>query len=259
MEETGAPAHLADLLEALQSGQQDPMALQLDDLVQQTIRELGPVPEDFQQQERWLNRAADALRVLSEMVLVKARLVAPSPVAPAEAAVTEAPTPALSPAEDEDEAGPDPSAELEAQAELYRRFREAAVLLEEQADAWSRHQPRPAPSELIRTIESWMQSWPEAMPHVGADALAGALVRVLGRQAMAERARGAPAPSLDWPRLFGRVRSMLGHDPVDMENLLTQAGDRGEVIGLFLAVLELVKVGEVWLQQQDGRIWIRKR
>lgn len=263
-------ARLAQLRDAIQSGQQDPLELSLERVVQETVQAFGSPPEDFHEQEVWLGAAGEALRLASELLAAKARRLAPEPqgIEQAEAAAQQAAAEealageeAMGPGSEEE--GPGTALEeLARRAEAYQRFKEAARLLEQHAEAWSRHQPRQAPSALLETLQRVLGPWPDGMPQVSADRLVEALEKVLQRTRMAERARHAPAPGFDWEDLLARVRQRTedASGPVDLTQFLAQeARHRTEVIGLFLAVLELLRVGELWLTEQGGSIWIRRR
>ena len=263
-------ARLAQLRDAIQSGQQDPLLLNLERLVEETVQAFGPPPEDFQQQEVWLSAAGEALRLASELLAAKALRLAPAPqqAEPADAAQQQAAAGELL----VDELDADPAAddegpgsaldELARRAEAYRRFKEAARLLEQHAEAWSRHQPRQAPSALLEALQRTLGPWPDGMPPVSPDRLVEALEKVLQRVRLAERARHAPAPGFDWEELLARVRRRTeqASEPLDLAQFLAQeAKNRTEVIGLFLVVLELLRVGELWLTEHDGSILIRRR
>lgn len=264
-------ARLAQLRDAVLSGQQDPLQLNLERLVQETVGAFGSPPEDFQQQEVWLGAAGEALRLASELLAAKAQRLAPAPRGEGQAGAADQQAAAGEALADEEasgsgfeeEEGPGSGLEeLSQRAEAYQRFKEAARLLEQHAEAWSRHQPRQAPSALLETLQRVLGPWPDGMPQVSAERLVEALEKVLQRTRMAERARQAPAPGFDWEGLLARVRQRTAQtsEPVDLARFLAEeARDRTEVIGLFLAVLELLRVGELWLTEHNGNIWIRRR
>lgn len=261
-------AELARLREAVQSGQTDPLQLDLAAAVQATVEAFGAPPQAPQEQERWLGAAGEALRLASELLALKASRLAPEP-APEASAPGRDEQAASDAALLEDPAAIEPGAEAEGgldalarRAEAYRRFREAARLLEEQAEAWSRHQPRQAPSVLLQTLEQVMGPWPADLPRDRAERLVEALARVLERTRMAQRAREAPSPGFDWEDLLARVRRRVQEapGPVELAALLAEEGrDRTDVIGLFLAVLELLRVGELWLTELEGNLCLRRR
>ena len=257
--------------ERLQAGEVDPLEVELATLIHQTIEGFGTPPSDSELQESWLSAAGEALRIASELLNLKAQRLAPEPSreegaagagADETAAADEPVGGDLVGLDGQDEAPTDALDVLARRAEAYRRYKEAARLLEEQAEAWSRHQPRQAPSALLATLERMLGPWPDDLPPARAERLVEALVKVLDRTRMADRARHAPSPGFDWEELLGRVRRRVDEagGPVDLAELLTaQARHRTEVIGLFLAVLELLRVGELWLSEQDGHLWIQRR
>lgn len=258
-------ARLARLKEQVASGEQDPLELNLAALVQETVEAFGAPPEGFHEQEAWLGAAGEALRLASELLAAKALRLAPAPHEPEEAEA-QAQQAAAAHALDEgepDEEGPGALEALQERALAYRRFREAARLLEMHARAWSLHQPRQAPSALLEALQRVLGPWPDGTARVAPERLVEALERVLQRTRMADRARQAPTTAFEWEALLATVRrrtAQAGAEPVELDRLLAEEGrDRTGVIGLFLAVLELVRVGELWLTEQDGRIWIRKR
>lgn len=255
--------------ERLQSGEVDPLDVDLATLIRETVECFGEPPSDSEAQELWLSTAGEALRVASDLLNLKAQRLAPEPAREDEgtggdeAAVADEPAGGdLVGLDDQEEAPSDALDVLARRAEAYRRFKEAARLLEEQAEAWSRHQPRQAPSALLETLERVLGPWPDDLPPARAERLVEALAKVLDRTRMADRARHAPSPGFDWEELLGRVRRRVDQagGPVDLAELLVQeARHRTEVIGLFLAVLELLRVGELCLTEQDGNLWIQRR
>lgn len=259
----GASSRLAELYDAVTTGRLDPLEIELKDLAAEVIEGFGDPPGSFEAEERWLRQAVEGLRQLSVLAEAKARRLAPPPAVaelqPSESAAEWEPQ--LPPGDGRDDEGPDPAEELARRAALYERFREAAALLERQAEEWGRHRPREASSQLLQTLQEMLASaGGQEGSTVRPDALVQALARVLRRQALADKARNAPAPSMDWPRLFARVREATSEGQVAFDTLLESASDRGEVIGLFLSVLELVRTGELWMEEEpQGRIWIRRR
>jgi segregation and condensation protein A len=169
------------------------------------------------------------------------------------ATLMEAKSRALVPAEPEadDETGPDPRKELVKQLLEYRKFKDAAAALEERAE---RHQTRAArvpPDEPtnpgqapVRSVELWD--------------LVSAFARLM-RETQA--LQPTTIATDDTPqhvyedfvreqvRLTGRVR---------FRDLFGPPYRRSRLIGLFLAVLELIKHRELGLDQPEpfGEIWI---
>ena len=257
-------ARLREAHEAVLSGRQDPRQLALAQWSREVEQAFGAPPEAFEAGEGWLEQAGEALRLLSELCALKAQAIAPPPGGSNRSSPP-------SEAEGEGEAGRelpaggalldvDPAASSEGGASAlqeaalrYLRLREAAQALARQAELFAHHRPRPeqAAKSLLEVLQR-LGPWPPGGPGVTPQELLLALGRVLRRQALADSARRAPAPALDWPRMMDRVRALVPPEgEAALEELLSQGQSRSEVIALFLAILELVRVGELWLTEDD--------
>lgn len=155
------------------------------------------------------------------------------------------------PVREGDDEGPDPRRELVRQLLEYRRYKDAAVVLEERAEAQATRLPRQplpepsAPGQIpVRPVELWD--------------LVSAFARLM-------RETQALAPTTiqvdDTPQHVYEemIRSRLRLSPrVAFRELFSPPWTRGRLIGLFLAILELIKNAEVWLEQPDpfGEIWL---
>ena len=188
--------------------------------------------------------AGEFVVIAATLLEIKARSLLPAPPK-AEAAPGEAP--------------PDPRRDLVRQLLEYRQFKEAAQALEERAERhatqFARLAPPPDPtlpadrSPPVRSVEVWD--------------LVSAFARLLRET---EAASSETVVADDTPqhayesRVVAEVRR-LGR--VSLRELFTPPRTRARLIGLFLAVLELVKrravvaeldspFGELWLTAGDG-------
>ncbi len=256
-----AMEQLRERHEAVTAGQQDPRELQLEALVRWVRSALGPPPSDPVQQEAWLTQAGEALLLLSELCAIKAERLAPTP-APALSSPSGQEEGAWAAGDGTGGGGEGASQDLAGLGDAARWFeglQAAAEALAKQAEAFSVHQPRPQASALMDSLRL-LGPWPDGAPGVNPEDLARVLQRVLQRHALAEAARHAPAPSLDWASLLKRIRERVQAETgVDLGELVASGADRAEVIAIFLAVLELVRVGELWLVEEAEAIRVRRR
>ncbi len=184
----------------------------------------------------------DFVVMASTLVEIKSRLVLPQP-----------------PVEPEEDVplSDDPRSDLVRRLLQYKRFKDAARELEERAVAWRERFPRlceerpsvsaGAAADRIRDVELWD--------------LVSALGRVLSRRQFSGEAsiRYDDTPiSVYAERISRRVRR---EQRVAFSSLFDGATDRSVVIGMFLAVLELLRHhGFRAVQGEDfGEIWILAR
>lgn len=149
-----------------------------------------------------------------------------------------------------EDAGPDPRKELVKQLLEYRKFKDAARLLEERAEAHATklaRQPVEEPTRgetTVRPVELWD--------------LVSAFARFL-RETQASRPQSVVQD--DTPQsvyeeyIRQRLRAELRLSFID---IFTPPHHRARLIGLFLAALELIRRFEVWVEQPDafGEIWL---
>lgn len=148
----------------------------------------------------------------------------------------------------------DPRMELVRQLLEYKRFKEAALLLDAQAEEQSRRlarQPPPPPSSAtapaLRPVELWD------------------LVSAFGRLMRETLALQPQQIVLDFTPIHVYMEQIL--ERLDREHrlpfsvLFTPPYTRGRLVGLFLAVLELTKARQVAPEQPDpfGEIWLARR
>jgi segregation and condensation protein A len=146
---------------------------------------------------------------------------------------------------------PDPRRELVRQLLEYRKFKDAAAALQQQAEAHAARLPRTQPAEpaaagvpAVRPVELWD--------------LVSAFARL-----MRETRALAPATIAvdDTPQHVYEdlVRSRVAAGRrVAFRDVFAPPHTKARLIGLFLAVLELIKRTEVWLDQPEpfGDIWL---
>ena len=150
----------------------------------------------------------------------------------------------------EDEEADDPRRELVRQLLEYRKFKDAAAALEDAAEVESTRFARIAPEEPkptttpVKPVELWD------------------LVAAFGRLMRETQALRPTAVIVDdTPQhiyeasILDRVRA---DGRVAFRDLFTPPFHKSRLIGLFLAVLELTKLRQVWLDQPDpfGEIWV---
>jgi len=146
----------------------------------------------------------------------------------------------------------DPRRELVKQLVEYKKFKEAAARLEERADARQRRLPR-------QPVEP--TAGPRGPPPVQAVELWD-LVSAFGRLLSETQALQPRQVVVDETPLsvhVDAIRARLASEPrVRFRDLFTPPYHRARLVGLFLAVLELIKSREVTLQQPEmfGDIWL---
>jgi segregation and condensation protein A len=144
--------------------------------------------------------------------------------------------------DEEDE--PDPRRELVRQLLEYRKFRDAASTLEERAEKQSTHLPRiaihePTPAEgpVVRSVEIWD--------------LVSAFSRLI-RETQA--AQPTTVVVDETPQHHYEEQTLLriqAEQRVPFRSLFTPPHHRSRLISLFLAVLELVRRGRIYLEQPE--------
>lgn len=163
------------------------------------------------------------------------------------------------PSPDDEDTDPEAAAEdtrsdLIRQLLEYRRYRDAAGALEDHAAEWQQRYPRltserprisksPA-DDLIREVELWD--------------LVSALARVLEKKVLDEKSsiRDDDTPiAVHVERIGTRVRA---EQRVPFTSLFDEATSRSRVVGIFLAILELLRHHRFRAEQPDdfGEIWV---
>lgn len=186
-----------------------------------------------------LDMIGEFVVMASSLAEIKSRLVLPAPE------------------EDEPEEvadNDDPRSDLIRQLLEYRRYRDAASALEEHAADWQERYPRlsserprisksPA-DDLIREVELWD--------------LVSALARVLEKKVLDEKSsiRDDDTPIAVYvERIGNRVRA---EHRVAFTSLFDDATSRSRIVGIFLAILELLRHHAFRADQPDefGEIWV---
>jgi segregation and condensation protein A len=183
-----------------------------------------------------LDVAGEFLVMAATLMEIKSRMLLPRPDPPL--------------AEDE---GQDPRAELVARLLEYERFQQVAEQLRELAAETQRAFPRTA-------VEQWEGSTP--LVELRPQDLLAALRRISGEETEEEKVRAAPlrlrrqAINLK-QRMADILRRTLAHDgPLPFSALVTFAGRRlarREILVTFLAILELVRLGQIRAYQHAVR------
>ncbi len=145
---------------------------------------------------------------------------------------------------------PDPRAELVKQLMEYRRFKEAAAALEERAGAQGarvpRHEPpdtTPAAGPVVKPVELWD------------------LVSAFARLVRETQAAGGTVAVDDTPQHVyeAQIRDLVAAEGrVRFRDAFPPPHHKARLIGIFLAVLELIRHHGLGLDQPDpaGDIWL---
>jgi segregation and condensation protein A len=149
----------------------------------------------------------------------------------------------------------DPRRELVKQLMEYKKFKEAAARLGERAGESLQRLPRGATAALdspgglpaVQAVELWD--------------LVSAFGRILSetRALEANRIVEDDTPQAVW---LDMVRQSLSVQPrIRFQELFCRPFYRARLVGLFLAILELIRNGEATLEQDDlfGDIWVRRK
>jgi segregation and condensation protein A len=181
-----------------------------------------------------VERAGDFLVLAATLMEIKSKLLLPRQEGPA--------------AEEAD-----PRLELVRQLVEYKKFKDASVLLEAQAERQlSRltRQPIETPTPIdpaqqpLRAVELWD--------------LVSAFGRLM-RETLALLPQQIVVDETPMPVYQARILELLEQEPrLAFEDLFTPPRNRGRLVGWFLAMLELIKTRQIIAQQDDvfGDIWI---
>jgi segregation and condensation protein A len=195
-------------------------------------------------QELDVDGVGDFLVMASTLMVIKSRLLLPEATA------------------DEDEEPPDPRTDLVRQLLEYRRFKELGALLRDRMEALELRYPRGA--DEVR--ERQLAADPEAdlgrvLGEIGLFDLFQAFSKVLSEIRVSE-AREIVYDETPVEAHVERLDAILREkDALPFSKLFEERRDRGFVIGLFLAVLELIRQGRALAVQEEpfGEIVIRRR
>jgi segregation and condensation protein A len=182
--------------------------------------------------------AGDFLVMAASLMEIKSRMLLPRPEEEAEAEEH------------------DPRRELVKQLMEYRKFRDAAIALEAKAEDQRTRVAREEPPEEnqekrsavpIRQVELWD--------------LVAAFGRLM-RETQALRSKSIIVDETPMHVYQAQIRERLSAAKrLTLLELFTPPFHRSRLIGLFLAILELIKGKELWLEQPEpfGEIWIMPR
>ncbi len=148
----------------------------------------------------------------------------------------------------------DPRLELVKQLLEYKKYKEAAALLDEQAQRQQTRLPRlpfelPAPPDLAAQPLHKVELWD--------------LVSAFGRLMRETVALTPNHISIDDTPMqvhMDRIATLLKERArVPLSEIFTPPHTRGRLLGLFLATLELIKAHTIWCEQLDvyGDLWLR--
>ncbi len=183
---------------------------------------------------QWIDveQAGEFLVMAATLVEIKTRMLLPRP-------------------EESSEAEDDPRLELVKQLMQYKKFKDAAALLEARAEEQSQRLPRqplPAPSNFapppVKPVELWD------------------LVSAFGRLMRETMALQAQTIAIDETPLHVYMEMILQRLQVEkrllFSALFTPPYTRGRLVGLFLAILELTKTRRIIPEQPEplGDIWV---
>ena len=194
---------------------------------------------------QWIDveQAGEFLVMAATLVEIKTRMLLPRP-------------------EESSETEDDPRLELVKQLVQYKKFKDAAALLEARAEEQSQRLPRqpvPAPTNAapppVKPVELWD------------------LVSAFGRLMRETLALQAQTIAIDETPLHVYMETILQQlqtqNRLPFSTVFTPPYTRGRLVGLFLAILELTKtrriipeqpepLGEIWLSLHEGESGIEK-
>ena len=157
-------------------------------------------------------------------------------------------------ADDELKEEDDPRLELVKQLIEYKKYKEAAALLEEHAERQMARLPRtplemPAPLDLslqpLRKVELWD--------------LVSAFGRLMRETAALQPNQIVMDETPIQVHMERIVELLKQHERLSLTDIYTPPHTRGRLLGLFLATLELIKGLQISVEQPDsfGELWLR--
>jgi segregation and condensation protein A len=179
-----------------------------------------------------VERAGDFLVLAATLMEIKSRMLLPRPPA-------------------DEETIEDPRQELVRQLLEYKRFKDAAALLERQAERQSRRLARPATATAtpgtpsVQPVELWD--------------LVSAFGRLM-RETLAHQAQHVVVDQTPLHVYVDMILERLGKEgKLSLAQLFTPPRTRSRLIGLFLAILEVTRHCRVVAEQPQafGDIWFR--
>lgn len=214
------------LLALVEARRLDVMTVPLGALAEAYLDALAQVEDDR------LENISAFVGVASQLILIKSRGLLPRPPDP------------VVPLDDE----PDPEAALRERLVAYKAYRDAGAALQDRALAWNLLARRDPAIALAAGRAGAIEP---TLPRLDTAILVGALDR------LAALALPALPPSEAIPRAItlearaALIREALAAaGPVVLQDLLAGVRDRVVVAVTFLAMLELVKRREIWIEQE---------
>lgn len=154
------------------------------------------------------------------------------------------------PREEGEEEGPDPRAELVQMLEEYRKYQEAAEVLRQRLETWTRVFPRGG--ELPEEVAEMAPAVELANLSVTAlvDALQQVLAEAEAEHGITEIRREQVTVRMKLAELWRRL--LATPEGVTFRELFTAPYTRVEVVATFLALLELLRLGRVRVVQRHS-------
>ena len=150
--------------------------------------------------------------------------------------------------EDEEDEDYDPRPSLVEALLEYRRFKDAARMLGDMAEEQSRRYPRVAPRMEFRLAGDMA---PESDSHGLLRALQNMINR-LAREESGEERQERKQTEIPIARRIEQVESVLSaKGEARFSHLLSDKPDRGEMVGFFMALLELMRRGVIHARQTE--------
>jgi segregation and condensation protein A len=183
-----------------------------------------------------VNAVADFLELASQLIEIKSRLVLPCHD------------------EEEEYQVEDPRDDLVRRLLEYKKYKDAAIVLEEKGRQWRHHytrRVRALPERPLDTIQQPIQE-------VELWDLVSAFGRVMRQCDVAQTTEIRP-DDLPIEVYMERIRIELAKKPkIPFEDLFEGEMTRMQLVGMFLALLELMRYEKVEVQQQQlfGPIWV---
>jgi len=179
-----------------------------------------------------VDEAAEFLDLASRLLEIKSRMLVPPDELPDET--------------DEDEDEFDPRSDLVASLLEYRRFKDAAKLLGDMADEQARRYPRVAPRFDFQLMEDAPAS--DSMDLM--QAFQNMLLRLVPQSNESNVITYTEVPTSIRIEQIVTVLEDIG--TTRFSKLLSGTPDRREMVGFFIAILELVRQGRVIARQSDN-------
>ena len=184
-----------------------------------------------------VNAVGDFLELASRLIEIKSRLVLPRHD------------------KEEENQVEDPRDDLVQRLLEYKKYKDAAIVLEEKGRQWRRHYTRRAcplpdrPSDTAQQPIQEVELWD----------LVSAFGRVMRKREVAQTTKIGP-DDLPIEVYMERIRTRLAKTPkILFEDLFEGEMTRMQLVGMFLALLELIRHEQVEVRQQElfGTIWVQ--